>query len=71
MYSSGHQGTFNAAFIANKEVHMVHGNINTNDETSPATSNAKKRSLKISDYFSKQNGKPLSVFLLLFSESVL
>ena len=56
--SSGHQGTFNPAVITNKEVHMVHGNINTNDETSHTTSNAKKRSLKISDYFSKQNGKP-------------
>ena len=54
----GHQGTFNPAVITNKEVHMVHGNINTNDETSHTTSNAKKRSLKISDYFSKQNGKP-------------
>ena len=58
VYSSGHQGTFNPALITNKEVHMVHGNINTNDETSHTTSNAKKRSLKTSDYFSKQNGKP-------------
>ena len=58
VYSSGHQGTFNPAVITNKEVHVVHGNINTNDETSHTTSNAKKRSLKISDYFSKQNGKP-------------
>ena len=58
VYSSGHQGTFNPAFTTDKEVHMVHGNINTNDETSHTTSNAKKRSLKISDYFSKQNGKP-------------
>ena len=60
MYSPGHQGTFNPAVITNKEfeVHMVHGNINTNDETSHTTSNAKKRSLKISDYLSKQNGKP-------------
>jgi len=59
VYSSGHQGTFNPAVITNKEVHMVHGNIhvNTNDKTSHNTSNAKKRSLKISDYFSKQNGK--------------
>ena len=59
-YSSSHQGTFNPAVITNKEfeVHMVHGNINTNDETSHTTRNAKKRSLKISDYFSKQNGKP-------------
>ena len=54
----GHQGTFNPVVITNKEVHMVHGNINTNDETSHTTSNAKKRSLKIPDYFSKQNGKP-------------
>ena len=46
VYSSGHQGTFNPAGITNKEVHMVHGNINTNDETSHTTSNAKKRSLK-------------------------
>ena len=45
-------------FASNLTVHMVHGNINTNDETSHTTSNAKKRSLKISDYFSKQNGKP-------------
>ena len=61
VYSSGHlghQGTFNPAVITNKEVHMVHGNINTNDETSHTTSNAKKRSLKISDYFSKQNEQP-------------
>ena len=43
VYSSGHQGTFNPAVITNKEVHMVHGNINTNDETSHTTSNAKKR----------------------------
>ena len=56
MYISGHQATFNPAVITNKEVHMVHGNINTNDDTSHATSNAKKRSL-IADYFSKQNGK--------------
>ena len=40
VYSSGHQGTFNPAVITNKEVHMVHGNINTNDETSHTTSNA-------------------------------
>ena len=59
MYSSGHQGTFNPAVITNKEVHMVHGSMNTNDETSHTTSNSKKRSLKKnSDYFSKQNGKP-------------
>ena len=58
VYRSGHQGTFNPAVITNKEeVHMVHGNINTNDETSHTTRNAKKRSLKISDFFSKQNGK--------------
>ena len=31
VYNSGHQGTFNPAVITNKEVHMVHGNINTND----------------------------------------
>ncbi|CAH3133315.1 unnamed protein product [Porites lobata] len=37
VYSSGHQGTFNPAVITNKEVHMVHGNINTNDETSHTT----------------------------------
>ena len=52
------RGLFNPAIITNKEVHMVHGNINTNNQTSHTTSNAKKRSLKISDYFSKQNGKP-------------
>ena len=28
VYSSDHQGTFNPAVITNKEVHMVHGNIN-------------------------------------------
>ena len=44
--------------ITNKEVHMVHGNINKDDEASHTTSNAKKKSLKISDYFSKQDGKP-------------
>ena len=60
VYSSVHQGTFNLAVIRNKEVHMVHGNINTNSETSHTTSNAKKRSLKISHYFSKQNGNPSS-----------
>ena len=58
MYSSGHQGTFNPGVITNREVHMVHSNINTNEETSHTTCNAKKGSLKISDYFSKQNGKP-------------
>ena len=42
VHSSGHQ------------VHMVHGNINTNDETSHTISNAKKRPYKISDYFSKK-----------------
>ena len=58
MYSSGHHGTFNPAVITNKEVHMVHGNIHVNkdDKASHTTSNAKKRSLKISDYFSKKNG---------------
>ena len=34
VYSSGHQGTFNSAVITNKEVHMVHSNINMNNETS-------------------------------------
>ena len=37
VYSSGHQGTFNPAVIKNKEVHMVHGNINTKDKTSHTT----------------------------------
>ena len=37
VYSSGHQGTFNPAVITNKEVHIVHGKINTNDETSHTT----------------------------------
>ena len=27
VYSSGHQGTFSPAVLTNKEVHMVHGNI--------------------------------------------
>ena len=54
VYNSGHQGTFNPAVITNKEAHMVDDNINTNDETSHTTSNAKKRSLKISDYFTKK-----------------
>ena len=60
MYSSGHQGTFNPAVITNKEVHMVHGNINTNDETSHTMPLVMQRRdlFKISDYFSKQNGKP-------------
>ena len=59
MYSSGHQGTFNPAVITNKEV-SAHGTRQHkyNNETSHTTSNTKKRSLKISDYFSKQNGKP-------------
>ena len=39
---------------------MVHGNINNDDKASHTFTNAKKRSLKISDYFSKKNGKPLS-----------
>ena len=58
--SSGHQGTFNPAVITNKEVHMVHGNINTNDETSRTMPLVMQRRdlFKISDYFSKQNGKP-------------
>ena len=38
-----HQGTFNPAVITNKEVHMVHGNINTNDETSHTTILAMQR----------------------------
>ena len=46
VYSSGHQGTFNPTVMTNKEVHMVHGNINTNDETSHTASNAKKYLLK-------------------------
>ena len=29
VYSSGHQGAFNPAVLKSKEVHMVHGNINT------------------------------------------
>ena len=79
VYSSGHQRTFNPAVITNTEVHMVHGNINTNDETSHTTSNAKKRSLKISDYFSKQLKienllhlvSKLCIIFATFSESVL
>ena len=47
LYSSSHRGTFNAVVITNKEVHMVHSNINK-DKFSHTTSNAKKRSLKIS-----------------------
>ena len=46
VYSSGHQATFNPAVITNKGLHMIHGNINTNEEASHTTSNAKKRSLK-------------------------
>ena len=33
------------AVITDKEVHMVHGNINKDDEASHTTSNSKKRSL--------------------------
>ena len=53
MFSSGHQGTFNPAAIMNKEVHMVHGNINTIKEVitscklilvNPATSATGERS---------------------------
>lgn len=58
VYSSGHHGTVNPVVITSKEVYMVHGNINKDDEASHTTSNAKKRSLKISDYFSKRSGKP-------------
>ena len=55
--NSCHNGTFNPAVITNKQVHMVHDNINDDDEASHTTSNhAKKRSLKISDYFSTKNG---------------
>ena len=43
MYSSGHRGTFNLAVVTNKEVHMVPGNINKDDEASQTTSNAKKK----------------------------
>ena len=62
VYSCGHQGTFNPAVITKKEVHMVHGDINMNDETSHTTSSAKKKSLKISDYFSKQNWKTFFIW---------
>ena len=53
VFSSGHQGTFNPAAIMNKEVHMVHGNINTIKEVitscklilvNPATSATGERS---------------------------
>ena len=59
--SSHHHGTFNPSVLTNKEVHMVHDNINKNDEASHTTSNA-KRSLNLSDHLSKKmkNGKPLS-----------
>ena len=60
MNSPGHHGTSNPAIIASKQVHMVHGKINKDNKASHTTSNAKKRSLKISDYFSEKNGKPLS-----------
>ena len=64
MYSSGHHGTLNPAVIANKEVQMVHGKINKDDEASRhSTSNAKKGSqtLKTSDNFSKKKiREPLS-----------
>ena len=57
VYSSGHYGTINPAVITNKEVHMVHGNINNDDDASHTFTNAKKKSLKISDYFSKKKWK--------------
>ena len=52
--SSGHHGTFNPVVIMNKEVRMVHCNINNDDKASLTTSNAKTRSPKIFDYFSKK-----------------
>ena len=52
VYSSGHQGTFNPAVIMNEEVHMVHGNIHTNDETSHTTSNANMVHTDLRPFFS-------------------
>ena len=42
-------GTFNPAVIAFKEVYVVYSNINKDDEASHNISNAKRRSLKVSD----------------------
>ena len=69
VYSSGHQGTSlprrERPLLAGKtggyyEQSSAHGTRQHKYERRDFTysSNAKKRSLKISDYFSKQNGKP-------------
>ena len=52
-YGSGHPRSFNLSVITNKEAHMVYGNMNNAAGTSKASSVGKKKTTKISDYFSK------------------
>ena len=58
MYSSGHARNIQSGGYY--EQRSAHGTRQHKYERrdSHTTNNAKKRSLKISDYFSKQNGKP-------------
>ena len=41
MYYSGNHGTFNLVVITNKEVHMVHSNINNNNSNNNNNNNNK------------------------------
>ena len=54
-YSSGHPGSFNPAVITNKEAHIIYGNMNNEGEagSSRTATIGRKRTTKISDYFSK------------------
>ena len=49
MYSYGHPGSFNPAFITNKEAHMIYGNVNKEAGSSPPL--VEKKRSKISDFF--------------------
>ena len=49
MYSYGHPGSFNPAFITNKEAHMIYGNVNKEPGSSPPL--VEKKRSKISDFF--------------------
>ena len=51
MYSDGHPGSFNPAVIANKEAHMIYGNMNKKAGSSQATGLVKKKISEISDSF--------------------
>ena len=53
MYSDGHPGSFNPAVIANKEAHVIYGNMNKKAGSSQATGLVKKKISEISDSFSK------------------